>query len=245
MKKDDIAAGLAALIPDRSDTQMGVGHMVDAKAQSVMTERTRAELNKIVRDERQKIRKMKKAEERAASAAQAERVRRQAKQSEERIAVAEQMREAIEDPLDCAVVAEASGVDRKELVVQNALKLQGTGRPEVDKLLSSLGVNMSLRLTRSDTANLLACLLTCNETQLAALLENPRMPLAIKTVIRRLQEDARTGDLSTVEKLWDRIFGKGQMQVDLAAVTQTENGILPNTPISREAYIVIRDTLLK
>ena len=51
--------------------------------------------------------------------------------------------------------------------------------------------------------------------------------------------------MMTVEKLWDRIFGKAGMMLNLPEQTQQMTGIIPNTPVSREAYIVIRDTLLK
>lgn len=129
-------------------------------------------------------------------------------------------------------------------VVNKALMLQGTSRPEVTRLLNSLNINLSLRLTKADTANLLACLLTCNETQLSALMDNKRVPLAIKTVIKRILEDAKYGNTDTVERLWDRVFGKGPMQLDIPPGSSAR-GIIPDTPVSREAYIVIRDTLLK
>lgn len=126
-----------------------------------------------------------------------------------------------------------------------ALQMQGTTRPEVLKLLTSLNINLNIQLSKQDTANLLACLLTCNESQLSALYSNKKVPIAIKTVIKRLQEDARLGNIETVEKLWDRVFGKNAMSLNLPESAQLETGIIPNTPISREAYIVIRDTLIK
>lgn len=118
-----------------------------------------------------------------------------------------------------------------------------TAKPEVLKLLASLNVNLNMQLSKNDTANLLACLLTCNEQQLAAIYSNPRIPIAIKIVIKRLQDDLKIGSMTTIEKLWDRVFGKGDMTVNIPQ--ETMQGIIPNTPISREAYIVIRDTLIK
>ena len=124
------------------------------------------------------------------------------------------------------------------------LQTQGTTRAEVQKLLASLNVNMNLQLTKTDTANLLACLLTCNEQQIDAIASNPKVPIAIKIVIKRLKEDIKLGNIETVEKLWDRVFGKAAMSLDLPQQA-TAAGIIPNTPISREAYIVIRDTLIQ
>lgn len=122
---------------------------------------------------------------------------------------------------------------------------QGTTRPEVVRLLTQLNVNLNLQLTKTDTANLLACLLTANENQLKAIYKNKKVPVAVKTVIKRLLDDATLGNIETVEKLWDRIFGKAGMMLNLPEQTQQMTGIIPNTPVSREAYIVIRDTLLK
>lgn len=113
------------------------------------------------------------------------------------------------------------------------------------KLLAGLNINLSVRLTKADTANLLACLLTCNESQLSALMSNKKVPVVIKTVIKRLLEDMRLGNIDTIEKLWDRVFGKGQMLLELPDAQQAQTGILPNVPISREAYIVIRENLIK
>lgn len=119
-----------------------------------------------------------------------------------------------------------------------------TTRPEILRLLASLNVNMNMQLSKTDTANLLTCLLTCNEQQINAIYKNNKVPIAIKIVIKRLLDDLKCGSMDTVEKLWDRVFGKGNMVVNLPGQVQ-EQGIIPNTPISREAYIVIRDTLMK
>lgn len=130
-------------------------------------------------------------------------------------------------------------------MAKSLLASQGTTRPEIVRLLTQLNINLNLQLTKTDTANLLACLLTANESQLKALYKNKKVPLAIKTVIKRMLDDAMLGNIETVEKLWDRIFGKAGMMLNLPEQTQQMTGIIPNTPVSREAYIVIRDTLLK
>lgn len=128
---------------------------------------------------------------------------------------------------------------------KDIMAMQGTTKPEVVRLLSGLNINMNLQLTKTDTANLLACLLTANENQLNAIYKNKKVPVAIKTVIKRMLDDAKLGNIDTVERLWDRIFGKAGMMLNLPEQTQIATGIIPNTPVSREAYIVIRDTLLK
>lgn len=122
----------------------------------------------------------------------------------------------------------------------------GTTKRDVVKLLGSLNINLSLNLSQSDTYNLLGCLLTCNEAQLIALYNNKKIPLAIKAVIKRIMEDAKLGNIDTVEKLWDRIFGKvGKATLEIPSTQQVvTQGIIPNTIVSREAYTIIRDTII-
>lgn len=147
--------------------------------------------------------------------------------------------------LDVQQLAEVTPAAKYPEMVNKALQLQGASRPEIAKLLTSLNINLSVRLSKTDTANLLACLLTCNETQLNALLANKKLPVAIKAVIKRIQEDAKLGNIEVIERLWTRLFGKEPLtQNDLPQNTISQ-GIIPNTPISREAYVIIRDTLLK
>lgn len=155
--------------------------------------------------------------------------------------------EAIEaqtvNPLDPIELSEKRGTYSSKTT--QLLQLQGASRPEITKLLTSLNINLSVQLSKQDTANLLACLLTCNESQLQALMNNKKIPVVIKTVIKRLIEDMKLGNIETVEKLWDRIFGKGAMQLNLPEQAQLQTGILPNVPISREAYVIIRESLMK
>lgn len=136
-------------------------------------------------------------------------------------------------------------IDMASQTAQSIMALQGTTKPEIVRLLTQLNVNLNLQLTKTDTANLLACLLTANENQLKALQKNKKVPVAIRTIIKRILDDSKLGNIDTVEKLWDRIFGKTGMMLNLPEQTQQATGIIPNTPISREAYIIIRDTLIK
>ena len=130
--------------------------------------------------------------------------------------------------------------------VSDAQALRGTTRPEMAKLLSALNINIDLQLTKNDTANLLACLLTCNSTQLNALYSNAKVPIVIKTIIKRLLDESKNGNTDMIEKIWNRVFGNAPLQASMPEQSSIkQDGILPNQPISREAYIVIRDTLIQ
>ena len=113
------------------------------------------------------------------------------------------------------------------------------GRVESDRLLRSLGITTSAQLSRNDTYNLLACLMSSGEGDIDILLKNPKLPIAVKIILRRLKEDLKTGDTELTERLWDRLFGKGPLQSDLPSTGVVETGIFPGHPISREAYAII------
>lgn len=113
----------------------------------------------------------------------------------------------------------------------------------VQKLMNALNINLDVQLTRTDTKNLLATLLTCNESQLRALQNNAKVPIAIKIVIKRLLDDANVGSMEALNDLWDRVFGKGGLAVETPTGPGVLPGVIPGQPVSREAYVLIRETI--
>lgn len=139
---------------------------------------------------------------------------------------------------------------------ENVLRsVKGSLRPATARLMTALNINLESGLSRRETADLIAALLTCNETQLDALMANKKTPMAVKIIIKRIKDDFKNGSLSTVNNLWDRIFGREPLSPDSAGPsplsaadsvrTAIREGRLPDVPVSREAYILIRDTLIK
>lgn len=262
MNEKNIAKSLSAIIPDRPGAPGISGpntlELVAKEAASIKEKKDAREIARIKYREKRKLRELEAKQEKRReqheelakelglevipddqTPSEARRIAEQ----KERVKAIETIEAQAVEPLDVREVAKGSKVGSTAL--KSALALQGTSRPEITKLLTALNINLSVQLTKQDTANLLACLLTCNEMQLQALMSNKKVPVAIKTVIRRLIDDSRQGDISTIEKLWDRVFGKGPMQLDLPEDQSLEKGLIPNQPISREAYIIIRDTLMK
>lgn len=249
-RKDKIAENINDLLPNSSsllgtDGMEARAQLVQEKASDIHERKTAHEIARA----RYNIR----VEQEAETAKQAV-----AKFRERKEAAKEQALKDLEDQDDSITAVEAIEIGNEEAakhgmpqismasdVARSIMASQGTTRPEVVRLLTQLNVNLNLQLTKTDTANLLACLLTANENQLRAIYKNKKVPVAVKTVIKRLLDDAQLGNIETVEKLWDRIFGKAGMMLNLPEQTQQMTGIIPNTPVSREAYIVIRDTLLK
>lgn len=239
---------IANILPKRDDT-IGMGLTPNAMSSLAIDKRAETIADKAKQKQSAKeLAQLKYREHARMQRAEANNRQKEAEEAEERLNTLEVISEIKTDEqkssLDVAELAKVTPASEYPQMVKKALQLQGASRPEIVKLLNSLNINLSVQLTKQDTANLLACLLTCNESQLQALLKNPKVPVVIKTVIKRMMEDMKLGNIDTVERLWDRIFGKGAMQLNLPEQTQTQTGILPNTPLSREAYIIIRETLI-
>lgn len=254
MDKERIAEQLADLLPERESVRGPHKHSdeIGLQAEKIEASMSAKEIARLKRNEQEKIKRAKKQKAEIEAQAEAMGIELQEGQTlkqaqriaeaEERLRMIEEIEAETVDPLGVDAVVKRGGSNR---AITNALKLQGASRSDVTKLLTSLNINLSIQLSKQDTANLVACLLTCNEAQLAALASNKKVPVAIKIVIKRLQEDMKLGNIGTVYDLWDRIFGKNNMMLNLPEEQQLRTGIIPDVPVSREAYIVIRDTLVK
>lgn len=262
MKTDKIAQKLADILPSRpivpGMSNPDTSKLVEQEAARIKSKQDAKELARIKYLEKQKLKNLQAKQEKRQSLAeelgveeipdgQTELQAKRIVEQQKRVEAIEALEAQTVEPLKATELAERhdSGKGSYSSTIRSALQLQGASRPEITKLLTSLNINLSVQLTKQDTANLLACLLTCNHSQLQALMTNKKVPVVIKTIIKRLIEDEKLGNIETIEKLWDRIFGKGPMQLSLPEGQQLQTGIIPNQPVSREAYILIRDTLIK
>lgn len=262
MKTDKIAQKLADILPSRpvvpGMSNPDTSKLVEQEATRIKSKQDAKELARIKYLEKSRLRSLKEKQEKRQSLAeelgieeipdgQTELQAKRIVEQQKRVEAIEALEAQTVEPLKATELAERhnSGKGSYSSTIRSALQLQGASRPEITKLLTSLNINLSVQLTKQDTANLLACLLTCNHSQLQALMTNKKVPVVIKTVIKRLIEDEKLGNIETIEKLWDRIFGKGPMQLSLPEGQQLQTGIIPNVPVSREAYLIIRENLIK
>lgn len=262
MKTDKIAQKLADILPDRpivpGMSNPDTSKLVEQEATRIKSKRDAKELARIKYLEKQKLKNLQAKQEKRQLLAeelgveeipdgQTELQAKRIVEQQKRVEAIEALEAQTVEPLKATELAERhnSGKGSYSSAIRSALQLQGVSRPEITKLLTSLNINLSVQLTKQDTANLLACLLTCNHSQLQALMTNKKVPVVIKTIIKRLIEDEKLGNIETIEKLWDRIFGKGPMQLSLPEGQQLQTGIIPNQPVSREAYVILRDILIK
>lgn len=259
MKKDKIAEQLSDILPNRPRVPGNVAsstQLIDKEATRIKAKQDAKEIARLKYLEKSKLARMKAKQAKQQSLAEElgldsvpdvntdNQIKKIAEQ-EKRVEAIEAIEAQVVEPLHPIELAETTKPGLYSRNIATAMQLQGTTRPEITKLLTSLNINLSIQLTKQDTANLLACLLTCNESQLQALQNNKKVPVAIKIVIKRLLEDMKLGNIETIDHLWDKIFGKGAMQLNLPEAQQLQTGIIPNVPVSREAYIILRDTLIK
>ena len=250
MSTEKLASKISDLLPEKEagiNAELGNNRdaMVQETAEGIVRRKTARELAEIKYREKDRLRKMQEKEQaRIDAGIPLGRTAHQHREIEEQEALVATI-ENLEEQNSSAVPQLIRANMPTRITPEHASMLQTTTRHDVVKLLSSLNINLNLQLTKNDTANLLACLLTCNETQLDALYKNKKVPVAIKTVIKRLIEDAKHGQMGTVESLWDRIFGKAGMMLDLPQQQAQATGIIPGTPISREAYVILRETIIK
>lgn len=208
-------------------------------------------------------------------------LRRERADTEANVQALEQARDALRLSASSLIRSEMGG---QQLSRRAATLAQEDLRPEVARLLASLNINLDLSLNGRQTAGLMSALLTCNENQIQAVLGNPKVPMAVKLMAKRLQDDLKAGSTAALESLWDRIFGKGILDINGQAAeykrstmakassgtpaSQTvvqigarsgmprSNGrqikgeevnlllhdaALPEQPLSREAYVLIRE----
>lgn len=269
MKKEAIASDIMELLPDQpsginNDLGPGREQAVENKAEQIVKAETAKELTQLKIREKRRMEVEKRRMEAGIPPGRTAYAHASIKRQEETAEALEALQHELDrDPSTLvpdlivrtqerqAVQAQSQSQPRVPIVTPAAAAaLQTTTRADVARMLTSLNINLNLQLTKADTANLMACLLTCNESQLAALARNPKVPIFVKTYIKRLQDDAKHGVTSTVDHLWEKLFGKDGLMLEPVGSTAPDPvamaaGIIPGQPISREAYIILRDTLIK
>lgn len=276
MKKEAILTSIESLLPDDqggiNSELFGSTDMVDAEASDIVRKATAKELARVKAQEKEHLKQEQRRQEKGLS--------NYVSEQEKRLKAIEAMQKKLDErdtsnlisDLEASTVLPASALPAQvpatsvmPTVHVQTTPIQTTTRHDINKLLMSIGINLNMQLTKSDTRNIVASLLTCNEAQLNALMRDGKVPIVIKTIIKRLLDDMKVGRMDTVESLWERIFGSKTLADEPAqapilpiglqgngkaltaeqVLSAVKSGEVPPTPISREAYIILRDTLIK
>ena len=246
MSKDELKDNLDGILPD---SLSGVNSLMF----SDRSETLEGAADKHIED--QALKQVRREKRRAKQALAREAQRAEAGIPEGRTAIQHARITALEKQVEDAEAIEAAvspGMSLVEsinnspsrLASRNIVEVQGATKGDVGRLFASIGLNTNFGMSKKDTRDMVASLLLCNENQLIAIASNPKVPVAVKTIIKSLLNDMKYGNTETVDKLWDRVFGR-DISAQADAQQAQAQGAIPNAPISREAYIILRDTLIK
>lgn len=162
----------------------------------------------------------------------------------------EQAEQGIARTKSPAQAVRAARYEQSKALTPDTIEMQeraGTSA-QVSKLLRSLNINLNMQFSKKETYDIIATLLTCNEAQLEALQSNRRVPIVIKTIIKNILLDYERGSMTTVDKLWTRLFGsdfsdnpKNQGGSTTVNILSMVPGVDGSKPISREGYLQIKN----
>ena len=162
----------------------------------------------------------------------------------------EQAEQGLAQTKSPAQAVRAAKYEQSKALTPDTIEMQeraGTSA-QVSKLLRSLNINLNMQFSKKETYDIIATLLTCNEAQLEALQTNRRVPIVIKTIIKNILLDYERGSMTTVDKLWTRLFGsdfndnsKNQGGNTTVNILSMVPGVDGSKPISREGYLQIKN----
>lgn len=105
----------------------------------------------------------------------------------------------------------------------------------IKQLIASFKVDAEHEsMSREDAFKIYGYLLSCTKTQIETILRSPDLPFAIVLQIRAMFEDAKNGRADTVDKIFDRIYGKANQPMEITGAGGTP--LIPNKPMTRKGF---------
>lgn len=90
------------------------------------------------------------------------------------------------------------------------------------------------RISNEDMFKLLKHLLSCSMADIEVMARHPDLPIAILNLIKAIMNDLSQAKTNTVDKLFDRVYGKTPMQMERKVVKGLP--LIPSRPMSRLDY---------
>lgn len=100
-----------------------------------------------------------------------------------------------------------------------------TGRPKkISTIIQDVFLQEhNLKLTKSQTEEIIKSILTRNKKELIELAKNDELPFWISLIAKKAQMDFEKGSIEIIEKLFDRVYGKPKETVDQTIESKTFN----------------------
>jgi len=92
----------------------------------------------------------------------------------------------------------------------------------------------SRQISHEDANKLLWHILGCNKANFEAMFRNTDLPISILTQMIAIADDMKNKKCDTVNKIWDRIFGKSLQTMELTGAKSLP--LIPAGPMSRMGY---------
>lgn len=89
-------------------------------------------------------------------------------------------------------------------------------------------------ISHEDATKLMTHILMCNRSQLEAMIKNTDLPIFLLCLIKGILTDTANGQTNTVERLFDRLFGRSMQPVEITGANRTP--LIPSKPMSRKSY---------
>ncbi len=98
-------------------------------------------------------------------------------------------------------------------------------------------------ISHEDAIKLMTFILMCNRSQLETMIKHVDLPVFLLCLIKGILSDTQNGMTNTVERLFDRIFGRSMQPVELTGANRTP--LIPDKPMSRKSYEAMLEELQK
>ena len=99
----------------------------------------------------------------------------------------------------------------------------------------------SKEISKEDALKLMTKVLMSSKADLEAMARNADLPIAIACQIKAIVTDMQNGRTDTVDRLFDRLYGKSIQPMELTGAEGTP--LIPKEPMSRKEYAAMLNKL--
>lgn len=112
---------------------------------------------------------------------------------------------------------------------------RGRKPTRLNNFLKSIQMEKDFELiSKEDAYKLLAMIIFCNRAELEKMTKSAHIPIFMAGIIKAIIVDTANGTIDTVEKVFDRLYGKGNQPIELTGAGGTP--LIPTEPMSRKEY---------